>query len=212
MMPAICFLFARKRGLHRVNIVERQNDGMLRERRRHARAVGIAKRERAGPGLHEQRIRVAVVAAVELDDFVAPGESAREADGAHARFRARIAHANLLHARHERTNQLRHRDFERIRDAEARAFFSGGFDGGNDFRMGVAENRRPPGADVINQFIAVHVPDVRAFGPVDEERLAADGAERAHGRIDAAGNIFQRLGEQLLGFVTNHLLQFLRKD
>ncbi len=73
----------------------------------------------------------------------------------------------------------------------------GGFDGGNDFRMRVAENGRPPGADVINQFIAVHVPDVRAFGPVDEERLAADGAKRAHGRVHAAGNVFQRLGKKL---------------
>ena len=113
-------------------------------------------------------------------------------------------------ARHQLANQFRHRHFKRIRDAEARAAVGGGFDGGNDFRMRVAENGRAPGADVINQFIAVHVPDVRAFGPVDEKRLAADGAERAHGRIDAAGNVFQRLGEKLFGFVTIHLLQLAR--
>jgi predicted dehydrogenase len=38
------------------------------------------------------------------------------------------------------------------------------------------------------------------FGPVDEERLAADGAKRAHGRVDAAGNVFQRLGKKLFGY------------
>jgi hypothetical protein len=30
----------------------------------------------------------------------------------------------------------------------------------------------------------------------------------AHGRIHTAGDVFQRLGEKLFGFVTNHLLQF----
>ena len=80
----------------------------------------------------------------------------------------------------------------------------GGFDSGYDFRMRMAKDGRPPGADVINQLVAVHVPDVRAFGPVDEERLAADGAERAHGRVHAAGNVFQRLGEKLVGFGPIH--------
>ena len=152
------------------------------------------------PALHQQRIRVAVIAAVELDDFVAPREPARQPDGAHARLRAGIRHADFLHARHQFANQLRHRHFQRIGNAEARAVVGGGFDGGNDFRMRVAENRRPPGADVINQFIAVHVPDVRAFGPVDKKRIAADGAERAHRRIHAAGNVFQRLGKKFFGF------------
>ena len=81
-------------------------------------------------------------------------------------------------------------------NAEARAVLGGGFDGGNDFWMRVAENRRPPSEDIINQFIPVHVPNLAAAGFVDKERMAADGAEGAHGRIDAAGNILQRLGEQ----------------
>jgi len=40
---------------------------------------------------------------------------------------------------------------------------------------------------------------VRAFGAVDEERLTTDGAEGAHGRIDPAGNVFQRLGKKFFG-------------
>ena len=95
-------------------------------------------------------------------------------------------------------------DFKRIGNAEAGAVVGGGLDGGNDFRMRVAENRRPPGADVINVFVAVHVPDVRAFGLVDEKRLAADGAKRAHRRIDAAGNVFQRLGKQFFRLTLFH--------
>jgi len=76
----------------------------------------------------------------------------------------------------------------------------GGLDGGNDFGMRVSEDGRPPGKNVINQLVAVHVPDMCALGPVDKKRLAADGAERAHRRIHAAGNIFQRLGKKGFGF------------
>ena len=64
----------------------------------------------------------------------------------------------------------------------------------------MAENCRSPGADVINQLIAIHVLNARTFGLVHEERLAANGAKCAHRRIHTAGNVFQRLGEKSLGF------------
>src|ERR1700722_4061674 len=104
-----------------------------------------------------------VIAAVELDDVVALCESARQTDRAHGRLRAGICHANFLDARNKFTNQLRHFDFEWIRNSKTCAAIGGGFDGGNYFRMRMAENRRSPGADIINQFISVHVPYVRAF-------------------------------------------------
>src|SRR6266567_4381327 len=66
--------------------------------------------------------------------------------------------------------------------------------------MRVAEDRWPPGPDEINVLVSVHVPDMRAFGLVHEERLAADGAKGAHRRIDTAGNVFQGCGEELVRF------------
>ena len=45
----------------------------------HARAVGDAERGAAGAGLDQQAVGVAVVAAVELHDDVAPGRAARHA-------------------------------------------------------------------------------------------------------------------------------------
>jgi len=38
-----------------------------------------------------------------------------------------------------------------------------------------------PGADVVEEFVAIHGVDVRAVGAVHEERVAADGAEGADG-------------------------------
>ena len=138
-------------------------------------------RERAAAGLHEQRIDMAVVAALEFHDLVAPGKSAREPDRGHRRLGAAVDHADFFNRRHPRADQLGHLDLARIRDAEADAVFCGG---GNriehDLRR-MAENRRPPCADVVDEFVAIDIPDVRAVGALDEERLAADAAKRAHG-------------------------------
>ena len=88
----------------------------------------------------------------------------------------------------------------RIRNAEAGAVVGGFLHGGNDARMSVAKNGRPPSQHVINVFIAVHVPNAGAPGSIDKERLAADGAKCANRRIHAARNIIQRLGEKLFRF------------
>src|SRR5438132_1572496 len=64
--------------------------------------------------------------------------------------------------------------------------------------MRVSQNGRPPGADVIDVLVAVHIPDAGTFGPVNEERLAANAAKCAHRRIHASRNTFESLGEQLV--------------
>ena len=55
---------------------------------RHAGRVGDAEGGDAGAGLHQKAIGVAVVAAFELDDEIAAGGGAGDADGAHGGLRA----------------------------------------------------------------------------------------------------------------------------
>ena len=57
------------------------------------------------------------------------------------------------------------------------------------------ENGRAPGTEVIDVFIAVDVPDFRAGGAFDEEWFAAETAEGADGRIDAAGDAIESARE-----------------
>jgi hypothetical protein len=61
----------------------------------------------------------------------------------------------------------------------------------------VAEDRRPPGADVIDVFAAVDIPDVGASRPLDEEGLTANAAEGSDRRVDAAGDSFSCRSEEL---------------
>src|ERR1043166_8349921 len=98
---------------------------------------------------------MAMITAIELDDLVAFGETAREADGAHAGFRAGVRHANFFYGRHGLADEPGHGDFQRIGDAEAGAVIGGGFDGGNYFGMTVAEDSWSPGEHIIHIVIAI---------------------------------------------------------
>ena len=84
---------------------------MLSEIRRYARRVRLAESQRAGAGFHQQAVGVTVVASFELDDFVAAGEAACQANGAHGGFGAGVYHAHHIHGRHQFSNQFRHFDF-----------------------------------------------------------------------------------------------------
>ena len=65
--------------------------------------------------------------------------------------------------------------------------------------VGVAVDERPPRAHVVDVAVAVDVDELGAVAALDEDRVAADGAHRAHGRVDASGQALQRAGVELGG-------------
>jgi hypothetical protein len=73
----------RECGFHRREIVVGNHNGLIRNRSRHARRRRLAERQRARAGFHEQAVAVTVIAALELHDLAAPGETAREPKRGH---------------------------------------------------------------------------------------------------------------------------------
>ena len=73
------------------------------------------------------------------------------------------------------------------RGAERGAAADGLFDGLDNARMGVAENERSPGADVIEILVAVDVVEIRPFAAGDEERLTADAPKARAGLLTPPG-------------------------
>jgi hypothetical protein len=69
--------------------------------------------------------------------------------------------------------------------------FHGALDRFAHARMVVADDHRPPRADIVDIARAFDVPQIGAIRARGEERLAADRLECAHRRIHAAGH--QRL-------------------
>ena len=105
---------------------------------------GDRLRRDARAGLDEQAVRVAVVGAGELDDQVATGRRARQAERAHDRLGARRGEAQPLHRRHRGADRLAELDLERVGRAERQAVADRAGIASVDRRMGVAEDRRPP--------------------------------------------------------------------
>ena len=69
-------------------------------------------------------------------------------------------------------------DLEAIEQA-ALDYMEGWF-AGDDIRMRMAEDHRPPGADVIDVAVTVDVDQVGALGALDERRRTAHPGERAY--------------------------------
>jgi hypothetical protein len=142
---------------------------------------------------------MAMITPGELNNLVAFGESARQPQARHRRFRPAVHHPYFFDRWHPCADQLSHFHFERIGNTEADASLRRLADGANDEWRGVSENGRSPTADVIDQFNAIDGPNARAFGALDEKWFATNSAKSAHGRIYAAGDLLLRCAKQFVG-------------
>jgi hypothetical protein len=190
MIAAICS--------HGAHVVVGQHDRVARSAAGHTRRRRDAQRDQAGARRDEQRVGVAVVVAVELHELVAAGVSACEADRAHGRLCAGGDHAHHLDGGHDLHERLGHADLELGRGAETGALHELLAHGVQHDIGRVTQDHRAPRADEVDVLVAVRVPHPVALGVVVEDRRRADGAERAHRRVDAAGDDLDGLGHQLL--------------
>src|SRR4051812_5225229 len=96
-----------------------------------------------------------VIATLELDDGIAPGEAAREADGTHRRFGTRRDKPHHLHAGQERDERLGHFDLALRGRTEGQTVDRRALHGLDHLRMCVTENRWPPRTHVIRIALAI---------------------------------------------------------
>ena len=106
----------------------------------------------AGAGRGEEPVEVAVVAAGKLDDQVAAGEAAGQPDGGHGGFGAGGHHPDAFGGRDAFLDDRGQVGLVRRRGAEGESAVHGGVHGLEDGRVGVAQQRRAPGADQVHVF------------------------------------------------------------
>lgn len=184
-----------------IGVVIIEDDRLGGEAGGDACAIGVAEGECAGAGFDEERVDVAVVAAGEFNDLVAPRVAARETDGRHGGLGAGVAHADFFDRGHELDDEFGHGDFVRIGRAKAGAVFECFGDGSADVGIVVPVDGRPPSADEVDEVDTVGGGQVGALGTLSKEGCAADGAESTHGRVDPAGDELLGAGEKLFGSV-----------
>ncbi len=169
------------------------------ERRRERRGVG--DRDRAdvaarGPGqarglVGQGGVVDAVVAPVEPQQQIAPGERSRRADGHHDRLGARVREAQALDRRHALRDPLGEGDVVARRQAEARPLVHRRRRGGHDDRMAVAVHERRVVVLEVDHLVAVLVDQAAPLASRRVRRHRRDVERRArvaagHGR-DGAG-------------------------
>ena len=108
--------------------------------------------------------------------FVAAGEGAGQAEGGHRRLGAGVDEADHLHGGDRLADQAGELDLQLGGGAVGGAALDGGGDDAGDGGVGVAEDERAVGADVVDVGVAVDVEDARAAAEGDDRRLAAHGA------------------------------------
>ena len=143
--------------LDRVDVVVRQHDRVGGGRTGDPRRGRQAQRRDAGAGVGEQRVDMAVVAAGELDDLGAAGESAGQPDRAHRGLGAGVDQPDQLDRRHPVDDLGGQFAFGGSRRPERQASGGGLGDGLHDRRVRVAEDHRPPRADQVDVAVAVGV-------------------------------------------------------
>src|SRR5262249_19553030 len=142
-----------------------------------------------------QTVSVAVITTFKLHQLGATADTAREPDSRHRSLGAAAHHAHHLDRRHSVDHFLREIDFQFRRSAKTRTFRSHFLDSSDDLFIGMAQNHRTQGTDVIDVSSPIDVGDSRALSGTDESRSPADAAKRAHRRIHTAGYQILRSGE-----------------
>ena len=169
-------------------VVERDDDGLRRERGGHARRVGQPERRDARAGGGEQPVGVAVVAAVELHDQVAPGRRARQAQGRHRRLGARVDETHHLDRRQCANHEFGELGLGLRRRAERRAARGRDLHGRDDLRVRAAENQRPERSEVVDVLVAVDVGEDRARAVCDHDRSPPTARYARAGELTPPGS------------------------
>ena len=170
----------------RLRVVVGDDDGLRGNRLGNARGARKGERGQARTGLREEAVGVAVIVARELHDEVAAGVSAGKAHGGHGRLGAGGYQTHALDGGDTARDVLGQLRLSRCARSEREPSGGGSGDGLDHGRMGVAEDRRAPAGDEVHVLAAIGIRHVRPAGRHEEPGRAADRAERAHGRVDAA--------------------------
>ena len=154
---------------------------------RYPDSIGDGECRHSRAGLHQQRIDMPVIAALELERQVAAGESAGDAKSAHRRLGAGIHQANQFHARLGSADKLGELDFAFRRRSETGADLEYSLQRVDHRLRAMAEKQRSPGTDVVDIAVPIDVDQPRSFASGDESRCSADPGrpERASSRLRA---------------------------
>jgi len=127
-----------------------------------------------------------MVAALELQNPIAPGSSSSKAHRCRGRLGPARHQAYLLHAGNGSADALGQLDFARVRRTKRGALVSRSRHRVDDRRVRVAEDQGSPGAHVIDVAVSIDIEQRAPLAALKENGLSADSSKGTHRRIDPA--------------------------
>ena len=164
-----------------------------------AGAIGQAQGGLAGARLHQQAVRVAVVAALELYDLVTRREGAGQPEGGHGGLGAGVDEADEFNRRDSGADGAGQLHLQLRRGAVGGAASGGGDERLCDGGMGMPQDQRAKRRQVIDVCVPVHIENAGALPVGDDRRVAADRLEGADWAGDSAGHVAPGQVAQLTG-------------
>ena len=169
-------------------VVVLQHQRVLHHLGRHASAGWVAKSGKAGARLDQKRIGMAVITAFKFDELAASRDTAGQADGAHGGLCARTHQTHHVHAGHQAQYFLGQLNFAFRWRAVRKTFQHRLLYGLHYCGVTVAQNHRPPRADVVDIAFAVGVPKISPLCPFNESGRATHRLEGAYRGVHPAWN------------------------
>ena len=129
---------------------------------------------------------MAVIAALEFDDFVTPGRRARYAHHTHGGLGAGADESHALERRHQASDALAEFDFEHVWCSVARSKLRSLGERPDQTARRVPVDQRTPRHHVVDERVSVDIFEVGARSTTNEERRSADGLEGSDRAVHAA--------------------------
>ena len=174
-------------GLNRDQVIVLRHQSVLSSAGGDTRAGGNAKRCSTGTSLHQESIGVAMISTPELDHLGTAGRGPGQPDSAHGGLGAGVHQPHDLHGGQHFHDQLRQFDLTDGGGPERGPLPEGLVDGPFDPDLVVTQDHGAPGAHEVQVIVPIGVPDPGAFGPDDEQRVAAHATESANRAVYPSG-------------------------
>ncbi len=183
----------------RLEVVVRGEEGVADHVAGHPGRPGDGQGGHARAGRGQKTVVVAVVAALELDDLVASGVAAGQAQGAHGGLGAGVDHAQHLHGGDGLADGAGQADLVGAGGAEAGAGLHRVQGRGRDLGISVAQEHGAPAEHVVDELAALHGGHARSAGAGDEQGVALHAAAGPHRAVHAPGQHLAGFLEEFLG-------------
>ena len=174
---------------HRSRIIVLGHQGIFGIIRGNSGAVRNRGCQSCRTGLDQKPVRMSVIAALEFDDLIPLRIPPRYPDRTHHRLRAGADQTAHLHGRDQLRKQFCHLHLLFRRRAVGQSVSARLPDLFDHSGMGMSQDSRSPGTDIVDHLISIHIHDPASMGGRYKPGCPSYGTEGAHRTVHAPRNM-----------------------